>query len=149
MNRDDKAIKSLNAIIFCFLQLFKWICSVLGIQSLHAQEGFWNFMYPFWLYSDTSFCGLCHVTIWPVRIGICHWQFWFTLPYQNPNFGTRPPLRGGYRTPESPLRGVFWQNVALCGFFFGSARLILCGLPYRPLPHQEKVIRAIDHRLVT
>ena len=41
------------------------------------------------LYSDTSFCGLCHVTIWPARIGICHWRFWFTLPYQNPDFGTR------------------------------------------------------------
>ena len=38
------------------------------------------------------------------------------------------------RTPESPLRGVFWQNVALCGLFFGSARPILCGLLYRPLP---------------
>ena len=61
---------------------------------LHAQEGFWNFTHPFWLYSDTSFCGLCHVTIWPARIGIYHWRFWYTLPYQNPDFGTRPSPAG-------------------------------------------------------
>ena len=41
-----------------------------------------NFTHPFWLYSNTSFCGLslCHVTIWPARIGISHWLFWFINP---------------------------------------------------------------------
>ena len=74
----------------------EFVCydSILGIQSLHAQEGFWNFTHLFWLYSDTSFCGLCHVTIWPARIGICHWRFWFTqCPIKTLTLVQDPPRR--------------------------------------------------------
>ena len=48
------------------------------------------------------------------------------------------------RTPESPLRGMFWQKGSLCGLFFGSPRPILSGLSYRPLPGAI-FIRTFEH----